>query len=452
MRHIRYTIGMAIGALLCWGCAAEDVSGDQTAQQSGTQHPASTQHPAGIITLAANEQNWQGETVGITRSGETLEGLKAAHNPAQNGDGFGLYCSRIAFSNKQVTWDAANGRWAYGTSEIPVMLWPDNVVKYSVSFNGEMKESKAGKFALSGTETYSDCSECTYQGVTFTKCLSLDAGNTISWTSGATGGNTTKVTIVQSADKSNTILFDGASLSLASAKNITGGRVYTIKNVEGGSHTITRGSGETGILFVSVDMDFTAYAPYESGTPTKLKGITSVSSTSLTFKPAIQNTIDLLWAEDEVTTDGTIHLNFKHALGKLAVGSVTNNYGQPITLKEVKFTGKQYTEGELSLINGEWSGLPTPVDAVKEFNDNESSEPTLSTILGGSTTIPNGASIAFPANFYYMQIPGPTITVSFTFHSDSYGDEEVSKDIVLEEGVMKTVNLTIGMNHEVEIQ
>jgi len=329
-------------------------------------------------------------------------------------------------------------------------------------------ESKVGKFALSGTYSYNaKFKDCTYQGTTYTQGLKMESGGgnpaTITWTSGATGGNTTKVTIVQStsddATKNNTIKFDDTELAINGSTDISpkvykvteiaNGRVYTIKNVGEGSHTITRGSGETGILFVSVDMDFTAYAPYESGTPSE--GITSVGPTSLTFKPAIQNTIDLLWAEDEVTTDGTIHLNFKHALGKLAVGSVTNNYGQPITLEEVKFKGLRHTEGDLSLINGEWSNLTTTGAAVeKAFNG--STTPTLSTILGGSTTIPNGGVIAFPANFYYMQIPGPTITVSFKFHSDGYGDEEVSKEIVLEKGVMKTVNLTIGMNHEVEIK
>lgn len=52
------------------------------------------------------EQPWYGETVMVTRSGETLEGLRTT--------GFGIYCSQLDEVNTQVKWDEDDGRWAIG--------------------------------------------------------------------------------------------------------------------------------------------------------------------------------------------------------------------------------------------------------------------------------------------------------------------------------------------------
>jgi hypothetical protein len=62
------------------------------------------------------EQPWDGETLLVTRSGETLEGLRATSGdlPDGYGYGFGIYCADLDVENTQVTWDNANGRWAIG--------------------------------------------------------------------------------------------------------------------------------------------------------------------------------------------------------------------------------------------------------------------------------------------------------------------------------------------------
>lgn len=67
------------------------------------------------------EQPWEEETVGISRSGETLEGLRAttggvplANGLSGYGYGFGIYCSTLSISNTQVTWDNVNGKWNIG--------------------------------------------------------------------------------------------------------------------------------------------------------------------------------------------------------------------------------------------------------------------------------------------------------------------------------------------------
>lgn len=60
------------------------------------------------------EQPWYGETVMVTRSGETLDGLRATTGVLPEGYdyGFGIYCT--GEDNTQVKWDNTHGRWAIG--------------------------------------------------------------------------------------------------------------------------------------------------------------------------------------------------------------------------------------------------------------------------------------------------------------------------------------------------
>lgn len=60
------------------------------------------------------EQPWDGETLLVTRSGETLEGLRATTGVLPEGYdyGFGIYCT--GEDNTQVKWDNTHGRWAIG--------------------------------------------------------------------------------------------------------------------------------------------------------------------------------------------------------------------------------------------------------------------------------------------------------------------------------------------------
>lgn len=68
------------------------------------------------LSLDVVETDWQDETIAYTRSGETLEGLRAVANPASpaDGEGFGIYCAELSVSNAQVTWDNTNGKWKIG--------------------------------------------------------------------------------------------------------------------------------------------------------------------------------------------------------------------------------------------------------------------------------------------------------------------------------------------------
>ncbi len=176
----------------------------------------------------------------------------------------------------------------------------------------------------------------------------------------------------------------------------------------------------------------TAYAPYVSAAATP---ITSLDDGSLTVAPEQANAVDVLWAA--VTSSDPAHsltLNFKHALAKLSFGSVINNSGYAVTLTSIVATGTLYTSGTLSLADGLWTGGDT---AERTYT----MSPLSIAVASGATVAMNQTAI--------LQIPGPPVTVTLTLTSDAYGTETVTKTITLEQGINKTVNLTIGLNHEV---
>ena len=126
---------------------------------------------------------------------------------------------------------------------------------YKISFNGSDAESKNGEthssyFSNSGKHNFNTkFNGCTYDGVTYTQGLKMEGTTNVSWTSTATS----TVTIVQSTYGSKTVKLDGEDLALEEAEAITGGYVHTISDVAAGSHSITRGSGETGLFAIIVE-------------------------------------------------------------------------------------------------------------------------------------------------------------------------------------------------------
>ena len=72
------------------------------------------------LTLDVVETGWEGQTFNAsTRSGETLEGLRAVVDPAHpaDGEGFGIYCSDLNYEpNTQVIWDENHSRWNIGAN------------------------------------------------------------------------------------------------------------------------------------------------------------------------------------------------------------------------------------------------------------------------------------------------------------------------------------------------
>lgn len=121
---------------------------------------------------------------------------------------------------------------------------------------------------------------CTYDEVSYTSGLKMESATQVSWTSTASS----TVTVVQSTWSNATIKFDGTELAVAEAEAITGGRVYTISNVAAGSHSITRGSGESGVFAIYVEYTGTVKTqldtPKISATDDGVVTIESVSNAS----------------------------------------------------------------------------------------------------------------------------------------------------------------------------
>lgn len=412
-------------------------------------------------------------------------------------EGFGLYSTRLGVNNSHVVWDPDILNWAGISNDFYLMLWPNNIIKYSMHFNASenVESSKVNYFTVSDaaerTEKYVNPeaspdagAACSYQGTSFTHGLMMEEGTQIAWTSGANGGNKTKLTIVQSNWKTSGVLqqiqVDGQALATSgktapAGKNwvcvataIEGGVEYVIRNVEAGAHSIQRadGQGESGILYVSVDIDFTAYSPYvaeedlksethssgDDRDPDKVSefGVTARDANSLTFMPHSDNRIDLLYAEDYTDNAGVVHLNFKHALGKLSIGTVTNDYGEPISLKQITLKGTKNTKGTMSLHTGEWTVTETnSTDIVYE----ESALLSLFAKEGEEhLSIPDKGSLVFPSYVNYQQIPGSTITFEYLFENSAGKQLKVTKDLPIVQGVNTYINIRVDQNHAVVLE
>lgn len=123
---------------------------------------------------------------------------------------------------------------------------------YTISFNGSNEQSQEGYFSWNPDKhNFNNKFAGTYNGVEYTKGLKMEGATKVSWTSTATS----TVTIVQSTWSDKTNKLDGTELAVADAVEDAGNgiRVYTITGVPAGSHEITRGSGENGIFFISVE-------------------------------------------------------------------------------------------------------------------------------------------------------------------------------------------------------
>lgn len=231
--------------------------------------------------------------------------------------------------------------------------------------SGFFSYDAAGKWSFN-----SKFKDCEYDGQAFTNGLKMEGSTKILFTT----TEPSTVTIVQSEWSNHTIKLDGTELAVADAVPCTGGRVYTVANVQAGDHNITRGSGESGLFLVKVQ-----YAD-------KAKAVTFINDAAWekVFVWAWNDTENFTggeWPGQELTADGegnytwstmgeptqiifndggtnqTADLDFKD-------GGVYNSTGRIITLNDYSATFK--TDGmdevwayvwkgsEMAL--GEWPG------------------------------------------------------------------------------------------------
>lgn len=146
---------------------------------------------------------------------------------------------------------------------------------YTVQLDNGVTQSETDWFTVTDSKSLSWNARYTgtYGGHTYKKGLKIQGGTSISFKTAAAS----KVTIVQSLGGGTSsankyanadVKFDGTNLGTTNRvdDNTNGVGVYTISNVALGEHKISRGTGETGILFVQVDEE--AATTTQLATPT----------------------------------------------------------------------------------------------------------------------------------------------------------------------------------------
>ena len=106
LRDMVAVAGLAV-VLVLTGCSADEEA-ERTAAAGDEVE----------LRIGVGETSWLGETFNVTRSGETLEGLKAVANPASpaDGEGFSLHGTELLgpAGKRQVIWNASAGQWNAG--------------------------------------------------------------------------------------------------------------------------------------------------------------------------------------------------------------------------------------------------------------------------------------------------------------------------------------------------
>lgn len=180
-----------------------------------------------------------------------------------------------------------------------------------------------------------------------------------------------------------------------------------------------------------------AYAPYDATL------VASAATNTLTFTCAEDNQVDLLWASQTgVVRDdenSPVELNFRHALGKISLGTIANSTGHSITLVKLVLKSKLYTGGTLSLADGTWSDLAGGTDV-------QTIEHSVGQTFDSNTAIAANAPDL-------LQIPGVEATVELIFTIEGFDktNEDIKFTTTFEQGVSKNFNITIEKNFEVII-
>ena len=155
---------------------------------------------------------------------------------------------------------------------------------YTVSFNGTDNENPVGYFgygspwdestSTGNKHNFNPKFAGTYGDITFTSGLKMEGSTLVQFT---TTAPTSTVIIVQSTWSDKTIKFDDTELAVATATTPTGStgvRVYTITGVGAGEHKITRGNGESGLLYVEVQEESATGITLPTAKTTQGDGIT----------------------------------------------------------------------------------------------------------------------------------------------------------------------------------
>ena len=447
------------------------------------------------LTLDVVETGWEGQTFNAsTRSGETLEGLRATY-PARN-------------------WNLTS----FPTTDLTAPLWSLEAGIYTstAAVNGTLKGGAEGTTELSFAAglNFSAASgnihlvnDGTDNCIRFTGVLTisnLKAGQAVTIqvkspiaeartvTASNFSGSPVIVATPDKASQTRTVANNGSvsftapadiniySINVSKAED-EGFGIYSSElnysntqvtwdeangwwKIGANNYNTYWKSGETGTIGVY------AYAPYNA------TGYT-ISSNKITFEAQKHNytgyttllsggNVDLLQANASISRSSRdpAQLNFNHKLAKLTFGTITNNTGETIQLDGFTVRGTINSSAKLDLTNGDWSDhvnseaeikLPppfvqvvhSPAEMAGAPDPGYASKALIEPLLNNQTVVPNmsmGRSV--------LLIPDSDRKIDVTVEVNNNSGETFSFPIELVEGMEKIVNITIGRNHEVVIE
>ncbi len=486
--------------LLAWSCSNE---GSTTAEQVDADSAGEPR----AVKIAVTETSWDGHVVSVTRSGETLEALKdksdrewdftktprtdinllksdAAKaegakwiNVDTNNDGKGddtQFKSQSAFSGAL----QANGVALYMTEDLTFSGVTATEGDLRIDVDNRLMINKSGigitlpslKKGQQITVEFSTASDTKSRNIvpsgsvsstvavvststsTHAKCvvtMTADGSPTFTVGSGTEGSSVYiyKISVTRAESDGFGLYSSSDRMKVINSHIVWDADIQSWKGISNDAYLMLWPNNTI------VDQDviaFTAYSPYISdgnlATGGGDYGIVSRNKDNLVFKPHSDNRIDLMYAEH--TTDmvnGVVQLNFKHALGKLSVGTIYNDYGENLSLDQITISGTRRTRGTLSLSTGEWSDISTNTENVV-YNAE------ILAAIFGDLSIPDKGSLTFPKDVAYTQIPGTTLTFTYQFKTAHNTSFTVSATMTVEMGKNKFVSITINQNHQVVLE
>ena len=235
--------------------------------------------------------------------------------------------------------------------------WAGDV--YKISFNGSNAESKNGEEVTAGTffswntakhNFNNKFNGCTYDGVDYTSGLKMEGATYVSWTSASKA----TVTIVQSTWSEKTIKFDGTELAIADADTSTEGcRVYKITDVDAGSHSMARGSGESGIFAIIVEytgavltqLDAPAISFNASTGEVTIGSVTNATKVTYTIDGTAPTAESTTYSAPFIVEDGTV-------VNAIAIGDAASYIDSEIASKTILLTGITCATPTINKFNG----------------------------------------------------------------------------------------------------
>ena len=404
-------LAMLLTVAMLTGCTDEVTSSDDSHGTGGRQS----------LMLTVSEEPWGGQTVGLTRGGETLAGLQHTSSPVGEHDGFGLYSTALGLENKQVTWNSTAMQWTTGYT----MFWPEK--------SGTPVEFHAYAPYESSTTVSSGL-------LTFTTPNDFDTDLLWAYYRATAKGNDGAVGEVFFYDFEDNTPLDGW------------GNSSTRKVVEqDGENKCCKVTNPSVVnpWECQVSVDFPPLAPGVDYTLRfKAKASTAASITANLQYPdggyasrgdfgsasiatgwqefALSTTVtgdhatrlvinignfagDLYFDDVVLTSSDAATLTFRHALAKLSFGTIANTSTHDMLVTDIRATGEFYQSGKLNLSNGSWSEQAKYSPAIQTIQIIPNTE---------FIYVPAGGEKPVRAALDYMFIPGPQVTVSYDVYQE----------------------------------